>query len=236
MLLGVGKIEKQPLFLTTRWSLVANAAKEADESLEALCGQYWQPVYVVARRAGNDIEASKDLTQGFFAKLLEKGWLEAADEEKGRFRTFLMTALKRYLINEWHSERAAKRGGFAEVVSLDVELAERVDGGIRSRSLSPDELFDRRWALALLDTALARLEVETGKDFLVLKDCLTASRGEIDYLELAATLKLSEGAARVAVHRLRKRYRAVIREEVAHTVASEEEVEGEMRNLFEALM
>lgn len=236
MLLGVGKTGEQPLFLTTRWSLVANAAQEADESLEALCSQYWQPVYAVARRSGNDIEAAKDLTQGFFAKLLEKGWLEAADEEKGRFRTFLMTALKRYLINEWHSERAAKRGGFAEVISLDVELAERLDAGLQSQSLSPDELFDRKWALALLDAALARLEAETGEDFLVLKDCLTASRGEIDYGELAATLKTSEGAARVAVHRLRKRYRAVIREEVAHTVANENEVEEEMRKLFEALV
>lgn len=236
MLLGVGKSGEQPLFLTTRWSLVANAAKEADESLEALCGQYWQPVYAVARRAGNDIEASKDLTQGFFAKLLEKGWLEAADEEKGRFRTFLMTALKRYLINEWHSERAAKRGGFAEVISLDAELAERMDGGLQSRSLSPDELFDRRWALALLDAALARLKGETGEDFLILKDCLTAGRGEIDYAELAGTLKMSEGGARVAVHRLRKRYRAVIREEVAHTVGSEDEVDEEMKKLFEALV
>ena len=236
MLSGVGKAGEEPLFLTTRWSLVANAAKEADSSLEALCRQYWQPVYAVARRSGNDIEASKDLTQGFFAKLLEKGWLEAADEEKGRFRTFLITALKRYLINEWHSERAAKRGGFAEVVSLDVEMVERMDAGLRSQSLSPDELFDRKWALALLDAALVRLEGETGDDFLILRDCLTAGRGEIDYQQLATTLKISEGAARVAVHRLRKRYRAMIREEVTHTVAREDEVDEEIKKLFEALV
>lgn len=222
-----------PLFLTTRWSLVVSAAAEADESLEALCRQYWQPVYAVARHAGNDVEAAKDLTQGFFAMLLEKETLKAADREKGRFRTFLVTALKRYMISEWRRDHAAKRGGFSETLPLDTELAERIGSG--DRELSPDALFDRRWALSLLDAALRRLETEAGKDFAVLKDCLTAGRGDIDYPSLAAQLGINEGAARVAVHRLRKRYRAVIREEVVRTVAEERDVDPEMRTLMEAL-
>ena len=219
----------------TRWSLVIGAAGEAEASLESLCRQYWQPVYAVARQAGNDVETAKDLTQGFFAKLLEKQWLAAADREKGRFRTFLVTALKRYMINEWHREHAARRGGFQECVPLDAELAERVSAADSRRDLSPDALFDRRWALALLDAALLRL-AEDCPQFEVLKDTLTAGRGETDYTALAVTLGISEGAARVAVHRLRKRYRALIREEVSRTVASEDAVETEMRALMDALM
>lgn len=225
-------------FPVTRWSLVVAAAAEAEPSLEALCRQYWHPVYAVARRAGNDVETAKDLTQGFFAKLLEKGWLGEADQEKGRFRTFIVTALKRYMVNEWHREHTAKRGGFAETVPLDTELAERIDASEgRSHDLSPDALFDRRWALALLNQAMRRLEAEHALgDFDLLKECLTAGRGEIDYPELAVALGTSEGAARVAVHRLRKRYRSVIREEVARTVADESEVQNEMHALMAALM
>jgi RNA polymerase sigma-70 factor (ECF subfamily) len=221
----------------TRWSLVADAADQAEASLEALCRQYWHPVYAVARLAGNDVESAKDLTQGFFAKLLEKGWLADADRGKGRFRTFLVTALKRYMVNEWHREHAAKRGGFAEMVPLDAEMAERICASDASRQMSPDEVFDRRWALALLDAALRRLEAEfSNAEFALLKGCLTAGRGEIDYPGLAEKLGTSEGAARVAVHRLRKRYRALIRDEVARTVSNEAEVDHEMRALMDALM
>ena len=224
-------------FPLTRWSLVVEAAQDAETSLDALCRQYWSPVYAVARQAGNDVEAAKDLTQGFFAKLLEKGWLADADREKGRFRTFLITALKRYLANEWHRGHAAKRGGFVEMVELDSELAERLAAREGGRPSTPDELFDRRWALALLDAAVRRLEAEhDAAEFALLKTCLTAGRGEIDYAGLAEALRTSEGAARVAVHRLRKRYRAVIREEVARTVADEREVDTEMRALMAALM
>lgn len=212
--------------------MVAEAAGRGDAPLEALCRQYWQPVYAVARLAGNDVETAKDLTQGFFAKLLEKDWLAGADRGKGRFRTFLVTALRRYMTNEWHREHAAKRGGFAETVPLDAALAERL--GTSESGLSPDAVFDRRWALALLDAALLRLAAET-PDFPLLKDCLTADRGGIDYAGLAARLGATEGAARVAVHRLRKRYRTLIRDEVARTVADESEVETEMRALMDAL-
>ncbi len=224
-------------FPVTCWSLVVAAAAEAEPSLEALCRQYWHPVYAVARRVGNDPETAKDLTQGFFAKLLEKGWLGAANQEKGRFRTFLVTALKRHMVNEWHREHSAKRGGFAEVVPLDAEHAERIGNLDRLHELSPDALFDRRWALALLDQAMSRLENEhVGSHFNLLKQCLTAGRGETRYAELAVAMGTNEGAARVAVHRLRKRYRAVIREEVARTLADESEVDDEMRALMAALM
>ena len=228
---------EKSVFPLTRWSVVVSAAAGAELSLETLCRQYWYPVYAVARHAGHDVEMAKDLTQGFFAKLLEKGWLGPADNNKGRFRTFLATAFKRYMINEWHRDHAAKRGGFAQMVPLDHELAERLESGERGRALSPEALFDRRWALALLDRAMQRLPEEwpVGQ-FERLKPCLTAERGEIDYGGLAQELGLSEGAARVAVHRLRKRYRAVIREEVSQTVAKESDVDDEMRELMNALL
>ena len=138
--------EREPLFNTTHWSLVGNAAAEGDASLEALCQQYWQPVYVVARRAGHDVETAKDLTQGFFAKLLQQQWLKVADQEKGRFRTFLVTALKRYMVDEWRKEVAVKRGGGREVLQIDEEFAEQLEVS----DSSPDALFDRHWALALV--------------------------------------------------------------------------------------
>ena len=168
---------------------MVSAAAGADLSLETLCRQYWHPIYAVARHAGHDVETAKDLTQGFFAKLLEKGWLESADHEKGRFRTFLVTALKRYMINEWHHDHAAKRGGLVQILPLDTELAERIEPREGRRSPSPEAIFDRRWALALLDQAMQRLQDEwPAEQFEILKPCLTAERGEIDYEELARRL------------------------------------------------
>lgn len=236
----MSRTEPPPLFLTTRWSLVVSAAEDSEASLEALCKQYWFPAYAVARRAGNDVETSKDLTQAFFAKLLEKRWLATADPTKGRFRTFLITALKRFMVNEWHREHAAKRGGHQRTIPLDTTVAESIYAREDRQVLAPDALFDRHWALALLDAALLRLEDEyreSGRDeeFSELKPCLTAGRGETDYQLLAGKLSRSEGAARVAVHRLRKRYRVVFREEIARTVGDEKEVDDEMRDLLQAL-
>ena len=230
-------VESDAVFPRTRWSLVAAAAAGTELALEMLCRQYWHPVYAVARHSGNDVETAKDLTQGFFLRLIERGWLEGADHEKGRFRCFLATAFKRYMINEWHREHAAKRGGMLQVIPLDTELAEQLEAREGSRPLSPDMVFDRRWALALLDQAMRRLAGEWPADqFAILKSCLTAGRGTIDYTGLARQLGGSEGAARVAVHRLRKRYRTIIREEVAQTVADESEVDDEMRALMNALL
>ena len=234
----------EPLFPVTRWSVVAEACDPGDPesaaALEALCRNYWMPIYVAVRHFGQGAEDAKDLTQGFFARLLEKDWLHAADREKGRFRTFLMVALKRYLANEWHRSRAAKRGGGRDPVPLDTALSERLYAESGAHSLSPEQLFDKRWALTLIETALARMEREYGEagrgdEFGVLKPCLTASRGELDYRELAVALDRSEGAARVAVHRIRKRYRSLFREEIARTVRDEDELEEELRALMRAL-
>jgi len=232
------------LFPVTRWSVVVEARDEGGgepaAALEELCRTYWMPLYAAVRRFGHDPEDAKDLTQEFFARLLEKDWLQAVDREKGRFRTFLMVVLKRYLANEWHRGQAAKRGGGLEPVPLDTQLAERLYGGSGAHSLTPEQLFDKRWALTLIETALVRMEREyseagRGGEFEVLKPCLTAERGEIDYRELAEALGLGAGAARVAVHRIRKRYRSLFREEIARTVRDEGEVEEEMRALMQAL-
>jgi RNA polymerase sigma factor (sigma-70 family) len=232
----MSRTEGSSVFPSTRWSLVLSAAAGAELSLETLCRHYWQPVFVVARHAGHDIETAKDLTQGFFAKLLEKGWLGTADHEKGRFRTFLVTALKRYMANEWHREHAAKRGG-KRLVQLDTELGEHLEAMEDVSTLSPDRLFDRQWALALLDQSLHRLEKEwAGDQFELLKACLTSDRGETDYAALARQLGGSEGAARVAVHRLRKRYREIIRDEIAQTVANPADVDDELRALMQSLV
>jgi RNA polymerase sigma-70 factor (ECF subfamily) len=174
------------------------------------------------------------LTQEFFARLLEKGYLQAADREKGRFRTFLRVALRRFLANEWDRTRRLKRGGGQTTLPLDTTTGEQRYEAERCDTLSPDRLYERRWARALLEQVLARLRADyaaTGKtaEFDHLKGALTAERGSIDYPSLAGTLGVSEGAARVAVHRLRKRFREVFRATVAETVAEPGEVEDELR-------
>ncbi|MDB6079453.1 MAG: hypothetical protein JWO82_3200 [Akkermansiaceae bacterium] len=230
-----------PLFATTRWSLVRAAGPgDSPVALEELCRLYWFPVYAVARRSGRKPEDAQDLAQGFFARLLEKRWLDHADDARGRFRNYLLTALKRYLANEWHREHARKRGGYGEVVPLDAELAERLYAEEGGHGSSPDELFDRRWALAMLDAAMARLEQEyqaggRAAEYARLLPGLTAGRGETDYAALAQAGATTEGAVRVALHRLRKRFRTLMRDEVARTVASDDEVAEEMAALMRAL-
>ncbi len=231
-----------PLFLTTRWSVVLAAKSEpspsADAALETLCRAYWYPLYAFVRRSGRGPHDAQDLTQEFFARLLAKEWLQAAAQERGRFRTFLLVALKRFLANEWHHATAQKRGGGAELLPLDTVDAEQRYAG--EPVLTADEVFDRRWAMTLLDQTLERLSGEftsSGKQskFKVLKDWLTAGRGEIPYAEIAGQLGASEGAARGAVHRLRKRFRELFRENIAQTVADPDGVEDEMRHLAAVL-
>jgi RNA polymerase sigma-70 factor (ECF subfamily) len=230
-----------PLFATTRWSLVkAAGAGGQGAALEELCRLYWFPVYAVVRRSGQPVEEAKDLTQGFFARLLEKRWLDGADDSRGRFRSFLLTALKRHLANEWHHQHAQKRGGFQEKVPLDEELAERLYLQ-EEQGRSPDEMFDRRWALVMLERAMVRLGEEyyaAGHvaEYERLLPSLTADRGETDYAALAAAMGgVTEGAARVAVHRLRKRFRAMVRAEIGRTVTAESDVDDEMAVLMQAL-
>ncbi len=214
--------------------------KRSAEALEALCRAYWFPLYAYVRRFGHNPPDAQDLTQEFFARLLAKHYLQSVDREKGRFRTFLLTALKRFIAHEWERARARKRGGGQQVVPFDTQLAEQLYSVEQGSMSSPDKLFERRCALMLLDVTFKRLEEEfaaAGKmgEFETLKPYLTAERGTIPYAELAARLHRDENAARVAVHRFRKRYRELFREQVAHTVARPEDVDDEMRHLLASL-
>jgi RNA polymerase sigma factor (sigma-70 family) len=237
-------VRAHALFVTTRWSMVLNAknksAPGSKEALESLCQTYWYPIYAFVRGTGRAPPEAQDLTQDFFVRLLTKDFLRVVTPEKGRFRTFLRMALTRFLANEWDRARAQKRGGGATHVSFDTALAEERLGREQGRGLAPDRMYDRSWALTLLDEALVRLEQEYGAEgktglWLQLQPHLTAERGAIDYGEIAVALGLTEGAARVALHRFRKRFREVFRLTVADTVSTPEEVECEMRLVLEIL-
>lgn len=230
-------------FHTTRWSVVfaaqGKSSRDAFQSLEALCQQYWPPLYAYVRQRGYTVHDAQDLTQAFFARLLEKDWLTAADRAQGRFRSFLLMALKRFLINEWDRTQTQKRGGTLEIVSLDMQAAGQIPIP-DPKVVSGESLYDRRWALTLLETVMNRLREEhetAGRlvEYVQLKPCLTAERGSMDYLVLAAALKVEPASARSAVHRLRKRFREVFRDEVAGTVADPRDVNDEMRAVIAAL-
>jgi RNA polymerase sigma-70 factor (ECF subfamily) len=230
-------------FLTTHWSVVLAAGRSdstrARQALETLCRAYWYPLYVFVRRLGQAPHDAEDLVQSFFAQCLEKNYLGAAEQAKGRFRSFLLIALKRFLANEWDKARARKRGGSTPPISLDALTAEQRYALEPSERLSADRLFERRWALTLLEQVLARLSAEqiaTGRAdaFEVLKECLTGGR-ETSYAELATRLGTNEGAVKVAVHRLRRRYRELLEAEIANTVGSPEEVAEERRYLLSVL-
>ncbi len=231
-----------PRFATTRWSMIAVACHgptaEADVALETLCRAYWYPLYAYVRRSGHSPADAQDLTQAFFARLLEKSWLRDAVPERGRFRGFLLMALKRFLAKEWRRDAARKRGGGLAFVPLDASEAE--SRYAVEPSLGPDAMFERRWALTVLDRALAALAEEyaaanRAAEFSLLKGHLTATRGEIDYDATAAALGLSAGATRVAIHRLRKRFRETLRQEIAETVANSTDAEDELRHLVQIL-
>ena len=220
-------------------SAQAKGSAKSSEALETLCRTYWYPLYAYARRAGHSPADAEDLTQSFFARLLEKDYLQSAAREKGKFRTFLLVALKRFLANEWDRQHAQKRGGFTPVVSIDQDQAESRFAAEPSHNVQPDVLFDRQWALTLLDQAMARLQQEyaaTGraKLFETLRSLLVKDESASPYAEIAARLNLTEPAVKMAVHRLRTRYREVLREEIAQTVSSAAEVEEELRHLFSA--
>jgi RNA polymerase sigma-70 factor (ECF subfamily) len=198
------------------------------------------PLYAYIRRFRHSPHDAQDLTQEFFARLLAGAYLERADREKGRFRTFLLTALKRFMVNEWDRARAQKRGGGQQALPLDGELAERLCATGPAAEASPEKVYDHHCAVTLLNTALEALQQEftvTGRaeEFEAMKPYLTAPRGEISYEALAARLNRDAGAARVAVHRFRKRYRQLFREQVARTVARPEDAEDEMRYLLTAV-
>ncbi|WP_254514027.1 RNA polymerase sigma factor [Anatilimnocola floriformis] len=232
-----------PDFATTHWSLVLRAGgdnKSATAALQTLCERYWYPLYAYVRRRGLASPEAQDLTQEFFARLLEKNSLAAASPERGKFRAFLLTSLKNFLVNEWERGRAQKRGGGERPISLDLESAESRLRLEPAHELTPERLFERQWALLLLEHVMQRLQAEqtaAGKErqFELLKEVLVGGSDRLPFLAIATDLQISEEAARQAGSRLRKRYRELLREEVSHTVATESEVDDEIRNLFQVL-
>jgi RNA polymerase sigma-70 factor (ECF subfamily) len=230
-------------FATTHWSLVLAARDRAepgaDDALASLCGLYWYPLYAYVRRRGRGPEDAHDLTQGFFARLLEKDFLAGVDRGKGKFRSFLLASCNHFLANEHDRARAKKRGGGRPVLSLDAADAEGRYRAEPADALSPEKLFERRWAVALLQQVMSRLRDEfeakgKGRLFDRLRGSLVGEKGT-GHRAAADELGLSEGAVKVAVHRLRQRYRELLHEEIARTVAAPDEVEEEIRSLFAAL-
>ncbi len=232
------------VFVTTHWSVVLTAGRDdsqqAHEALEQLCRTYWYPIYHFVRRQGHSTHDAQDLTQAFFARLLEKNWIASADQSRGRFRSFLLLVLKRFLAGEWHRAHAQKRAGDRWCLPLSLDAAETRYRGEPADTSTPEQAFEKQWALTLLETALGQLRGDyekAGKQplFEALKPCLTGGQEAQPYAELAIRLALSEGAIRVAVHRLRERYRERLKAEIARTVSAPEEVDGEMRHLFRVL-
>jgi len=232
-------------FTPTHWSVVLAAAGRADstharDALEKLCRNYWLPIYVFVRRQGHNPHDAQDLTQEFFARLLEKNFLAGVHREKGRFRSFMLASVKHFLANEWDKATAQKRGGGQVPISIDAELGESSFGLEPVDTVTAEKIYERRWALALLEQVLRRLREEYTRDgkekqFEQLKPTLTEASRSVRYAEIAVRLGTSEGAVKVAVHRLRQRYRELLRAEIADTVANTSEIDDEIRNLFAAL-
>ena len=230
-------------FASTQWSLVLRAGQrgnqQAEFALASLCQRYWFPLYAYVRRRVADVHRAQDLTQDFFARLLDKNVLASASPDRGRFRSFLLTSLKNFLANEWDREGARKRGGDLQCLSLDWDSGESRLQVEPAHLQTPEREFERQWALSLLEIVVQRLSAEfvaSGKTrhFELLKQTLTGDRSSFDYLAIATEMQISEDAARQAAHRLRKRYRELLREEVAATVESDNEIEDEIGRLFEA--
>jgi RNA polymerase sigma-70 factor (ECF subfamily) len=231
------------IFATTHWTVVLAAGQrhtpQSDGALEELCRTYWFPLYAYVRRRGHTKEDAEDSVQAFFARFLQKNYLAGLSAERGRFRAFLLAALKHFLINEWKKSQRLKRGGGEINLSLDWESADTKFQVAATNEPSPDKAFDREWALALLAKVIGRLQAECAADgharqFAQLKIFLTAGKGEQSHAAAAKELGMDETAVRVAVHRLRKRYRALLRAEIAQTLADESLVDEEMRALFGA--
>ena len=230
-------------FATTHWSLVVAAGKrqlpEGGSALAALCATYWYPLYAYVRRRGYSAADAQDLTQGFFATLLEKDYLDDADQDRGRFRSFLITALKRYVSKQHERENAQKRGGNLKHLSLDFEAGESHYRIEPSHDSTPERIFQRRWALTVLENALTKLRQdfegsEKEQLFESLKVFLTGEKGS-SLNQVADENNMTEGAIKAAVHRLRSRYRDLIRTEIAQTVADPGDVDDELRSLQAAL-
>ena len=230
--------------MSTHWSVVLRAGQsdnsDARGALEILCQRYWYPLYVFVRKKGLRPEEAEDTTQGFFARLIDKHVLERAAPTRGRFRSFLLASLQNYLANEWDQAAAQKRGGGRALLSLDINAGESKLQYEPSHDCTPEKIFDRAWAVQLLELVVGRLRTEAaakGKavEFDTLQSFLGGKREDASYEKAAIDTGLSLAAVRQAAHRLRKRYRELLREEIADTVAGEDEIDDEIRGLFEAL-
>lgn len=237
-------IESRVGFEPTQWTVVLQAAQTNApayfEAMTQLCSVYWCPLYAYARRKGHDPHSAQDLTQEFFARLLEKNYLSAVDPAKGKFRSFLLAAMEHFLANDWRRSCAQKRGGNVTFISLDDDSAERQYLRVPADGLSPELLYEKQWATTLLQQVLARLQqefVSSGKRPLFdhLKTFLTGEKHVGFYARLAAELNTTEAALKMAVRRMRQRYAELLRGEIAKTVARPEDVDEELRALFAAL-
>ena len=231
-------------FTATHWSIVLAASEpgssECSAALETLCRSYWYPLYAYIRRRGHLPHDAQDLTQAFFARLLEQDYLRAVDRRKGKFRSFLLAALEHFLANEWRRVNTQKRGRGTSFISLDDDSAEQQYRQVASSALPPEKVFEQQWAMTLLDQTVARLRQEfvaAGKGALFdeLKISLTGEKRTGGYAELAVKLQTTEAALKMAVSRMRQRYGELLRAEIANTVSGPEEVEEELRALFAAL-
>jgi RNA polymerase sigma factor (sigma-70 family) len=237
-------LPRSPVFVTTHWSVVLNAGDLntaiAHRALTKLCQTYWFPLYAFVRRRGFSAPDAEDLTQEFFARFLEHNWVGNADREKGRFRTFLLSAMNHFLANEWDKARAQKRGGGIAPLPLEFNAAETRYVREPADNVTPEQHFERRWAMTLLETVINRLRAEYEQEgkadlFAALNPCLVGDRTAQPYEELARTLGLTEGAVKSAVHRLRQRYRQLLRDEIAQTVSGPADVDEELKHLIAVL-
>jgi RNA polymerase sigma-70 factor (ECF subfamily) len=231
-------------FATTHWSVVAAArdpaAPGARAGLAQLCSAYWYPLYAFIRRQGFNADQAEDLTQEFFARLSDRDALSSVDRAKGRFRSFLMGSCQHFLANQRDRARAKKRGGDRKLFSIDFQEADGRYSNEPSHQETPERLFERRWALTLLDRVLACLHAEYEQDgktalFEQLKARLTGDDGAATYADGAASLGMTEGGVKVAAHRMRRRFRTLLREEIGRTVAEPDQIEDEIRSLFATL-
>jgi RNA polymerase sigma factor (sigma-70 family) len=229
---------------TTQWSQVLAARDgsdtEARAALEGICQTYWQPLYAYIRHQGADPDEARDLTQGFFAEFLDKDLLADVDPSKGRFRAFLLASLRHFLSHQREQARTLKRGGATRTLSLDTDMAEQRYTGEASDGRTPEEIFDRRWAMTVLDRAMDRLSQEPTlaadpNQFELLRPYLTSAEPQAPYKQVAHSLGVSEGALRTAIHRLRKRFGHCLRAEIEQLVSEPAAVDGELRHLLEVM-
>ncbi len=237
------RIGAEDFFATTHWTAVLTAGKrntaESDVALEELCRTYWYPLYAYVRRRGYSREDAEDLTQGFFERLLRRNYLESVDSSKGKFRAFLLASLKHFLANEWDRSQRQKRGGGAPVLSLNWQEAETKYQCEPVDEVSPDKLFDRAWAITLLEKVIERLRLETETEgkralFEQLRQVLTIDGDSIPYAQLSAESGTNVTLLRVWAHRLRRRYRDLLRFEISQTLMNPEQTEEEVKALFAA--